>query len=354
MKITGLNKPQLSICIPTYNRLNVLKQCLDHVIPQVEALPSGLVEVVLVNNASTDGTADFLNQFAMQCDYTHAYHNPVNLGFDGNTAKCIEYAQGDYIALLSDDDIYTPGAVQAILDVLDRGEYALVFLNYYGFIGKNVAKQCSTVAPDHDVEFDRAMDAMNYPSVGHFSGFIYNSDMAKKALSHMLSKSPIQTSGAMRQGVYFEVAVRVANSSDLPAYFIGARKLAARTVEDHCTIPIGDLKIHELCLDYYELMLRCYKEGLLTDADLDYRKRLVLSWLPRAIVRNAGYADLVEMTKISDKLRAHFKSEKQFNVKIAPLLTIACHPVGRFVFRRICHARGLAMQVKNLMMGHGR
>lgn len=348
-----MKTPKLSICIPTYNRLSDLKVCLDYVMPQVESLSPGLAEVVIVNNASTDGTAAFIDQLAAERSYVRSFHNASNLGFDGNTAKCIEHAQGEYAALLSDDDRYLPGAVETILSVIDKKEYVLINLNYYGFLGEDVDRPSSIVAPDHDVEFERAFDVMNYPSVGHFSGFIYRSASAKRALDQMLARDPrlpVDHSSKpgedrARRGIYFELAIRMAASSGLPSYFIGARKLATKVQTDHCGVPMGALKVREICLDYYHLVFGLHKEGLLSDADLEYRKALVLSWLPRVLVRNAGYASRSEMVEISDELSAYFHGDKRFSRRVVPLLWLARYRAGRFLFRLTCWLRGFAVRM---------
>ncbi len=57
----SMPEPMLSLCVPTYNRAGFLRGTLDRVASQVSCLAAssaGTVEVVVSDNASTDGTAE--------------------------------------------------------------------------------------------------------------------------------------------------------------------------------------------------------------------------------------------------------------------------------------------------------
>ena len=109
-------KPLLSICIPTYNRLPYLKELLTDLLPQLDAVDSGQVELIVSNNASTDGTENFCQSISRP--YLRCRKNEVNIGGDRNFLKCIQEARGEYVWLVGDDDLVPSGAVQKILDIL--------------------------------------------------------------------------------------------------------------------------------------------------------------------------------------------------------------------------------------------
>lgn len=94
-----MSKIRISICIPTYNRANILKRRLSHI------LKSNLdeIEILICDNASIDNTEAVVKSFK---DPRINYHcNSENLGYDGNIIKCAEYAKGEFIFFLSDEDI---------------------------------------------------------------------------------------------------------------------------------------------------------------------------------------------------------------------------------------------------------
>lgn len=93
--------PQISVCIPTYNRAGLLAKVIECALNQ-EAVDN--YEIVVVDNASTDNTAEVVASFK---DKKIRYvRNEVNLGMVGNWNRCLEVARGEYITLWHDDDLY--------------------------------------------------------------------------------------------------------------------------------------------------------------------------------------------------------------------------------------------------------
>ena len=122
---------------------------------------------------------EFIDTLPRQYPFVRVFHNFANLGFEGNTAKCIEYAAGEYTALLSDDDRYLDGQVDTILQVISKRDYVLIALNYYSFT-MDVRRPYQTYVSEEDVCFPQARDIIHYGTVGHFSGLIYRSVCVKR------------------------------------------------------------------------------------------------------------------------------------------------------------------------------
>jgi len=92
----------VSVCIPTYNRAAILAETLRSALGQT--LEDH--EVVVSDNASTDGTRDVVHGFG---DPRIRYHrNPRNLGAHANWNQVLRLARGRFIALLTDDDRMLP------------------------------------------------------------------------------------------------------------------------------------------------------------------------------------------------------------------------------------------------------
>lgn len=305
-------KPKLSICIPTYNRSFFLKECLNSVLPQVRS--KGEVEVIVIDNASPDDTQAVVKEFTASYDCLKYYRNEGNLGYAGNQVKCIEYTTGDYMAFLCDDDVYLDGQIDRILKVISEREYAFVALNYYGFLKNKNKPYLSNFAPDKDVTFQRAYDILNYPSVGHFSGLVFNARLAKEILAKILARKSYEDFEKLR-GIIGDVAIRSTLASNLPAYFIGYRGLANRMPKS-----VDYDNLYHLCLDYFEYYQGLYDEGLINKDDLDYRARLVIDKLPRAIVSNGSELSEGELAKVTEQLAAWFKGDSKFDRICLPLL----------------------------------
>ena len=128
-------EPILSICIPTYNRADLLEICLATVLPQV-AEHAERVECVIRDNASPDHTAGVIDRYEEQYPLRR-HRNDENLGGLINVLNIVlEQARGEYIWLIGDDDTLNSGAVERILAFLDTQKSSapdLVALNI-GFL----------------------------------------------------------------------------------------------------------------------------------------------------------------------------------------------------------------------------
>lgn len=315
----------LSICIPTYNRAAFLKEGLEYLLPQMREKEE--VEVVVIDNASTDTTPAVIEEFRQKYPRLRYDRNISNTGYSGSQLKCFEMAQGTYVALLCDDDVYKGGEVAEILRVIKDNEYAFIALNYYDFYNDPRQPYEKNFAPEKDVVFPRGYDIMNYPSVGHFSGFVFNKRLAMEMLEKMLKKKEMAEFEKHR-GFITELAVRVTAQSSLPTYFIGARKLAARIPKN------ADYDIlRHLCLEYYEFYYQFYREGLITEEDLAYREKLVLARLPRAIIRDLPCMSSGEIEEIVEKFQRYFNKSARFCSVSLPLLKWGSFAPVRFAYR---------------------
>lgn len=92
-------RPLLSICIPTYNRCDVLRSVLEKYVAN-PAFDED-VEIVVSDNASTDNTLQICSSFAERYRNIRYYRNEVNI-MDANFPLVLSYGQGRYLKLLND------------------------------------------------------------------------------------------------------------------------------------------------------------------------------------------------------------------------------------------------------------
>ena len=111
----------LSICIPTFNRVRYLKELLPAILAQVD--DEG-VEVVVSDNASADGTAEYLR--TIKHPNLRWWTNEENIGGDRNFLKCVAEARGEYVWLFGDDDLMPAGSVKRVTDFLRQHNPALL------------------------------------------------------------------------------------------------------------------------------------------------------------------------------------------------------------------------------------
>lgn len=125
--------PKLTIAIPTYNRIENLKQSLKCVISEVEGKD---VEILISDNASTDGTEAYVKNVEKASSQINYYRREKNDECDANFLNCFEKAKGDYVLILGDDDMLLPGAVDSILECISEKPVA-IYLNTSSLISCN-------------------------------------------------------------------------------------------------------------------------------------------------------------------------------------------------------------------------
>lgn len=97
----------ISIIIVNYNGKHFLKGCLDAVIAQCDHT----VEVIVVDNASGDGSAEFLKS---TYPAVRLIENTVNRGFAGGNNDGVREARGSFIVLLNNDTVVRPGWLEGL------------------------------------------------------------------------------------------------------------------------------------------------------------------------------------------------------------------------------------------------
>lgn len=109
----------LSIVIVSYNTRGDLERCLASL---HEAPPAAPHEVVVVDNASTDGSVEAARRWPA----VRVIEAGENLGFARANNLGIRHTTGDYLLLLNSDTVVPPGAIDGLLDDLERHPDAAV------------------------------------------------------------------------------------------------------------------------------------------------------------------------------------------------------------------------------------
>src|SRR6266404_8092196 len=100
---------RVSVTIVTFNSGRFIKRCLESVLAQ--RYPNR--EIIVVDNASTDGTADILEQFEDRCQIVY---NDENIGFAAAQNQAIRIGSGDWVLTLNPDVLLLPNFIQALVD----------------------------------------------------------------------------------------------------------------------------------------------------------------------------------------------------------------------------------------------
>lgn len=117
-------KTLVSVIVPTKNRQNILSKALDSVLKQENVS----VEVIVVNDGSTDETADFITKYYPE---VLLINNETSVGGAKARNIGVEAASGNYIAFLDSDDEWLPDHLICKLSTLQNLQADGVYSTFY-------------------------------------------------------------------------------------------------------------------------------------------------------------------------------------------------------------------------------
>ena len=118
-----MSAPLVSVMVPVYNRRVMLGDCLVSALAQTHRD----LEVVVVDNASTDGTWEVCRQFARADSRVRIFRNSENIGPVRNWQRCFREARGHYGKLLFSDDVLSSYYLEKTLPWMRDPRVAFVF-----------------------------------------------------------------------------------------------------------------------------------------------------------------------------------------------------------------------------------
>ncbi len=120
LRILMGSTPLVSVCIPVYNTERFVAEAIHSVLDQ----SFQDLEVVIVDNASTDSTPGILAKFADP--RVRLFRNKQNIGAAGNFNRALSLARGRYIKLLCADDVLYPMCLEKQVAILEADGHAAV------------------------------------------------------------------------------------------------------------------------------------------------------------------------------------------------------------------------------------
>ena len=109
-------KYKVSVIVPVYNPGDYLRDCLDSLVRQT--INKDEMEVLLVDDGSTDNSLDLCRTYASIFPFFHVY-TKANSGVGATRNYGMDRAQGKYFLFLDSDDVLTPETVKETTDFFD-------------------------------------------------------------------------------------------------------------------------------------------------------------------------------------------------------------------------------------------
>lgn len=111
-----MSLPSLSVILPNFNHARYLGGALDAILSQ----SARACEVIVVDDASTDGSVAIIEEFARRDGSVRLIKNLKNLGNVGSTAVGLRECSGEYVYNAAADDLVLPGFFENSLQLLSR------------------------------------------------------------------------------------------------------------------------------------------------------------------------------------------------------------------------------------------
>jgi glycosyltransferase involved in cell wall biosynthesis len=124
----------LTIAIPTYNRANYLKLCLNQIFNQIQPFRR-FIQILISNNCSNDNTESVVFFFINQGYEIEYIKNNENIGANKNVYQCFRLAKTKYVLIFGDDDVILDNKLPLLINILLHNDVGIV--NFRGFGYKN-------------------------------------------------------------------------------------------------------------------------------------------------------------------------------------------------------------------------
>lgn len=120
---------KISVIVPVYMSEAYLEKCLDSILQQTYQN----LEVILINDGSTDGSAAICQRYKNQDARVKVYHKP-NGGVASSRNRALEAVTGDYIVFVDNDDWLELDHIQSLYDLLKKTDADIAIGNFTQFI----------------------------------------------------------------------------------------------------------------------------------------------------------------------------------------------------------------------------
>lgn len=131
---------KVSVIIPCYNTADYLRGCLDSVLAQ----SMDDLEVICVNDCSTDGTLPLIGEYASRDPRVRLIDLPVNGGVSAARNAGIDAALGEYIYFMDSDDCLESGYIEKMVQAIEREKTDIVINSNFTFVYPDSDKRQSS------------------------------------------------------------------------------------------------------------------------------------------------------------------------------------------------------------------
>jgi abequosyltransferase len=261
----------LTIAIPTYNRARLLESCLITLFQEFKNIST--VEILVSNNASTDGTLEVVKkQKETNLPELRYFENDSNLGADYNIAQCFREANGKYVWVFSDDDLLLPTYGMKLLNLLDNNDWGVIYLKSLWY-NDAIAPQPEPTA----IKYQSPSNALEFINQVHYwVTFITGNIVNKSILTNLELIDGFRGTSLIQLGWV------------LPAIFAGNPNIIVTTPTIACRSGnTGGYKLFEVFSKNFNFIMNSLiSRGYDKNLKLIINENLITDFFPRSIIAN--------------------------------------------------------------------
>ncbi|MBF8970455.1 MULTISPECIES: glycosyltransferase family 2 protein [unclassified Streptococcus] len=119
----------VSVLIPVYNAEQYLRECVDSVLNQSYQD----LEIILINDGSTDSSGLLIEQLKLQDSRVKVFHKSHKEGIGAARNTALDMARGDYVVFIDADDWMDPNHIEDLVELLERTGADISIANFTRF-----------------------------------------------------------------------------------------------------------------------------------------------------------------------------------------------------------------------------
>ena len=121
-------EPLISVIVPVYNEETYLDECIESIVNQTY----GHLEILVVDDGSTDSSGDKCDRWAERDERIRVIHQP-NGGHSAARNTALDAAKGEIITMVDSDDVMHPELIATLLEVMQKTGSDITVANYVAF-----------------------------------------------------------------------------------------------------------------------------------------------------------------------------------------------------------------------------
>lgn len=223
MGIMAMSATRVSIIIPTFNSTALVAEAVGSVLAQ----RVGTIEIIVVDDGSTDDTAQRLARFGDRVQYVYQRNSGVAAARNAGLAR----ADGELVAFLDADDVWHPNKLQIQLDRLDRRpDLGLIGTGAFSWPAPRVPEIMLDVAPPAvPVTRDELMVK---------NRFITSSVVLRRSVVERVGEFDTSLCGPEDHDYWLRAAA-VTRTANLPLPLVGYRSVAGSLSKNAAAMELG-------------------------------------------------------------------------------------------------------------------